>query len=311
MKIIKEICIALPLMLWLGLGVAFAQGMSKDSTLTDTLPAFDNYLQPVSQGKAKPFSYPKISQANIRLYARVWRVIDLADTANAILTVPGHSLMEAIMKGLDSGKLTPYEKDDFKTRLTVRQGEQRFADSVLVPKFDKDGNQISSKMVLNEFNPDKIKKFRIEEDVFFDKQRGRLDTRIIAIAPMMPITGDANLPENLATAPAFWLYFPQLRYALVQDDVSDPDKNIFDVTMDDVFMQQKFKSYLVEEFSPGGVQTGLLDPGSPEALKLDQKIADLKKNIWKAPKGVDEKKLMQPSAADVRRKNDENPVKTN
>jgi len=269
---------------------SFAQMAPADSLLTDTLPAFDTNLQAADQSDARPFPYPRISQANIRLYARVWRVIDLDDTANAILDIPGRSLMETIMNNIRSGKLTPYEKDDFKTKMTAKQGEMRFADSVLVPKFDKDGNQVSSKMVLNEFNPEKIRKFRIEEDVFFDRQRGRVDTRIIALAPLLNLATSADLPANFASAPAFWLYFPQLRYALIKEDLSNPDKNLFDVTMDDVFMQHKFKAYLVREFSPGGLQTEQLDPGSPEALKLEEKLASLGKNIWKNPKGVDDKK---------------------
>jgi hypothetical protein len=249
-------------------------------------------LQKADLSQARPFPYPKTNPANIRLYARIWRVIDLADSSNAILSIPGHSLMEAIMKGLSKGKLTPYEKDDFKKKLTAKQGSMRFTDSVLVPKFDKDGNQISSKMVLNDFNPDRITRFRIEEDVYFDRQRGKVDTRIVGLAPMMNITGSADLPANMSSAPAFWLYFPQLRFALVQEDVSEPDKGIFDVTLDDVFMQQKFSAYLIRQFSPGNAESGQLDPGSPEALKLQQKIADLKKNIWKNPRGINDKNLV-------------------
>jgi hypothetical protein len=274
-------------------GMAFAQLAPADTLVTDTLPAFDSNLQVADHSKSKPFPYPHTNPANIRLYARIWRVIDLDDTANAILTVPGHSLMEAIINNVRSGKLTPYERDDFKSRLTSKQAEQRFADSVLVPRFDKDGNQISSRMVLNEFNPDKIRKFRIEEDVFFDRQRGRVVTRIIGLAPMLNISGDATLPANIAIAPAFWLYFPQLRYALIKENLSDPDKNLFDVTMDDVFMQHKFKACLVKEISPGGTETQLLDPGSAEAAKIEEKLAGLGKNIWKNPKGVDDKKLAQ------------------
>ena len=273
--------------------VAFAQLAPADTLLIDTLPAFDSQLLAVDRSSVRPFPYPKTNPANIRMYARVWRVIDLDDSANAILTIPGHSLMETIMNNIRAGKLTPYQKDDFKVKLTAKQGELRFADSVLVPKFDKDGNQVSSKMVLNEFNPDKIRKFRIEEDVFFDRQRGKVDTRIIALAPMMNLATTADLPANMATTPAFWLYFPQLRYALIKQDLSDPDRNLFDVTMDDVFMQHKFKAYLIKEFSPGGTQTEQLDPGSPEAARLEEKLASLGKNIWKNPKGVDDKKLAQ------------------
>jgi len=296
MNILKKIIMAILVITWMGLLTTIAQTTVQDSVLTDTLPAFDSNLQTANKSSARPFPYPKINPVNIRLYAKVWRVIDLNDSTNAILTIPGHSLMETIMRGLDSGKLTPYEKDDFKTKLTVKQGEQRFADSVLVPKFNSDGEQISSKMVLNEFNPDKIRKFRIEEDVYFDRQRGRIVTRIIAIAPMMDISTSADLPANMATTPAFWLYFPQLRYALIKEDLSDPDKNMFDVTMDDVFMQHKFTAYLVKELSPGGTESEQLDPGSPEALKFEQKLADLKKTIWQSPRGINDKELVQPPA---------------
>ncbi len=291
----KKIIIIIETLLLMGFGrsAGFAQAMQTDSTLTDTLPAYDNFIKQANLGKARPFPYPKINQASIRLYAQVWRDIDLTDTANSILTIPGKSLMEDVMKGIKLGKLTPYERDDFKKKMTAKEGELRFADSVLIPIFDKDGNQTGSRMALNEFNPDKIRRFRIKEDVFFDRQRGRVDTRIVAIAPMMSILSSADLPQNLAYAPAFWLYFPQLRYTLVQEDVSNPDKGIFDFTMDDVFMQHKFSAYLVKQSSPGGVQTGQLDPGSPEALMLEQKIADLKKHIWQNPKGVNEKNLVK------------------
>lgn len=292
MKDMKKNIAVILLVLGACIHTAFAQSVEADSTLTDTLPAYDVNLQQADLSRAKPFPYPKTSAVSIRLYARVWRVIDLTDSSNAILTIPGHSLMETIMKGIEKGKLTPYEKDDFKKKLTVSQGKQRFADSVLVPKFDKDGNEVSSKMVLNEFNPDRITKFRIEEDIFFDRQRGRVDTRIIALAPMMAISGSADLPANMSSAPAFWLYFPQLRYALVQEDVSDPDKEVFDVTLDDVFMQQKFTAYLIRQFTPGRTDGGIFDPGSPEAIKLEQKIAGLKKSIWKNPKGIDDKNLV-------------------
>ncbi|WEA03178.1 hypothetical protein [Mucilaginibacter sp. SJ] len=291
MNMLKKVTAVVLLLMGTCIHKNFAQALP-DSAVTDTLPSFDSYLQKADLSQARPFPYPKTNPANIRMYARIWRVIDLADSANAILAIPGHSLMEAIMKGLSKGKLTPYEKDDFKKKLTAKQGSMRFTDSVLVPKFDKDGNQISSKMVLNDFNPDRITRFRIEEDVYFDRQRGKVDTRIIGLAPMMNITGTADLPANMASAPAFWLYFPQLRFALVQEDVSEPDKGIFDVTLDDVFMQQKFSAYLIRQFSPGNAESGQLDPGSPEALKLQQKIADLKKNIWKNPRGINDKNLV-------------------
>ena len=292
MKNIKRSTASLLLLMGTATHMSFAQTVLPDSMLTDSLPVYDNFLQQADLSQARPFPYPKATATNIRLYARVWRVIDLADSSNAILAIPGHSLMATIVKGIQSGKLTLYEKDDFKKKLSAKEGMQRFADSVLVPKFDKDGNQVSSKMVLNEFNPDRITRFRIVEDIYFDRQRGRVSTRILGLAPMMNVPGTTDLPAAMASTPAFWLYFPQLRFALVQEDVSDPDKNVFDITLDDVFMLQKFSACLVKKTSASGSSTEQMEPGSPEAVKLEEKLAEMKKNIWKLPKGINDKNLI-------------------
>jgi len=292
MKKIKGIMIASFFMLCFINNAAVGQSILADSILKDTLPVYDSYLQSASINNARPFPSARVNSANIRLYAIIWRDIDLADTANNMLAIPGNSLMGAIIKGLQDGKLTPYEKDDFKRKLTAKQGELRFADSVLIPVFDKDGNQISSRMALNDFDPEKVTRFRIKEEIYFDKQRGRVDTRIFGLAPLMHISTSAELADNVAYTPAFWLYFPQLRYELVKQNVTDPDKEIFDFTMDDVFMQHKFYAYLVRESSPGGQQSGQLDRDSPEALQIEKKIASLKKHIWQNPKGINENNLI-------------------
>lgn len=277
-----------------------------DTTIADTLPVNDLLLKTADLSNARPFAYPKMNSANIRIYAELWRDIDLADSANANLAIPGKSLMETIMKGLSTGKLTAFEKEDFKKKISSKQSALRFADTVLIPIFDKDGNQTGSRTALNEFNPDKIKRFRIKEDVYFDRQRGKVETRIIALAPMMPIRTSADLAGNLAYTPAFWLYFPQLRYSLVTQEVGGDDHDSYTITLDDVFMQHNFSAQVVREATPSGFQSGQLEPGSPEAIKIEQKIAELKKNIWRNPRGVDNKKLEQESDRQLAAKRKEN-----
>lgn len=260
-------------------------------TLIDTIPTMDGFYQVNNLSDAVPFAYPKINLKNIRFYKRIWRDIDLKDERNFIFATPGASLIEAIMAGIQEGKLTPYspEDDSFKIKLTAREGQSRFADSVLVPIFDDEGNQIDSRMALNEFNPEKVTKFRIKEDLFFDKQRGRLETRIIGVAPLMDISTSAELAESIGSTPAFWLYFPQLRYTLVKIDVSDPEAGLYDMSMDDLFVQRKFDSKIIRETSPGGQQTQLALMDSTDIqdpVEIEDKIENYKKRIWAYPKGI-------------------------
>lgn len=262
----------------------------------DTIPTTDGFYQANSMEDAVPFAYPEVNKKNIRFYKRVWRDIDLKDEKNGILAIPGNSLIEVVMKAIEKGKLSLYSPDDdsFKGRLSAQEGMARFADSVLVPIFDGEGNQIDSKMALNEFDPARVTKFRVKEDIFFDKQRSRLETRIIGVAPLMNITTSAELAESVGSTPAFWLYFPQLRYSLVQVDISDPDKGLYDMTMDDFFVQNKFASTIVRESSPGMLQNVKEGENGAQQLdgkKVEEKLEAYKKKLWSNPKGVKAEEL--------------------
>ncbi|WP_286849788.1 MULTISPECIES: type IX secretion system ring protein PorN/GldN [Sphingobacterium] len=264
--------------------------------IQDTIPLEDGFYQANSMEDAVPFAYPEVNKKNIRFYKRVWRDIDLKDEKNNLLAVPGNSLIEVIMKAIEKGKLSLYSPDDdsFKGRLSAQEGMARFADSVLVPIFDGEGNQIDSKMALNEFDPARVTKFRVKEDIFFDKQRSRLETRIIGVAPLMNITTSADLAESVGATPAFWLYFPQLRYSLIQVDISDPDKGLYDMTMDDFFVQNKFASTIVRESSPGMLQNLKDTENGGQQLdgkKVEEKLDAYKKRLWSNPKGVKAEEL--------------------
>lgn len=261
--------------------------------LMDTIPTTDGFYQANNLEDAVPFAYPEINMKNIRFYKRVWRDIDLKDEKNALLATPGNSLMEIIMKSIETGKLSLYSPDDdsFKGRMSANEGMARFTDSVLVPIFDDEGNQIDSKMTLNEFDPTRVTKFRIKEDIFFDKQRSRLESRIIGIAPLMNITTSAELAESVGSTPAFWLYFPQLRYSLVKVDITDPDKGLYDMTMDDLFVQKKYASTIIRESSAGALKLGDEAQQAQDAQQIEQKIDAYKKKLWTSPKGVKEENL--------------------
>ncbi|WP_313262432.1 type IX secretion system ring protein PorN/GldN [Sphingobacterium multivorum] len=282
-----------------------ATPVTSGEVIQDTIPLTDGFYQANNMEDAVPFAYPEVNKKNIRFYKRVWRDIDLKDEKNNILAIPGNSLIEVVMKAIEKGKLSLYSPDDdsFKGRLSAQEGMARFADSVLVPIFDGEGNQIDSKMALNEFDPARVTKFRIKEDIFFDKQRSRLEMRIIGVAPLMNITTSAELAESVGATPAFWLYFPQLRYSLIQVDISDPDKGLYDMTMDDFFVQNKFASTIVRESSPGMLQNLKETENGGQQLdgkKVEEKLDAYKKKLWSNPKGVKAEELEGTQSTDAK-----------
>jgi len=118
------------------------------------------------------------------------------------------------------------------------------------------------------------------------------------VAPLMTINSSSELAQSVGETPAFWLYFPQLRYRLVQIDVSDPDKELYDLTMDDLFVQRKFASTIIRESSPG--QQGQYTESNEQKQgaqpsEIEDKIQAYKDRLWKNPRGIKTEELMTPN----------------
>ncbi|HRD51629.1 MAG TPA: hypothetical protein PKY96_03180, partial [Flavobacteriales bacterium] len=54
-----------------------------------------------------------------------------------------------------------------------------------------------------------VGRFAIKEDWIFDRARGRMEVRIIGIAPLIEVLGDDG--ELRGYRPLFWLYYPECR----------------------------------------------------------------------------------------------------
>lgn len=277
----------LTILLLLCLGVSMNVS-AQDEEKKKEIPQDGFYRRNIRED-AKPYEYPDVNINSVKFYKRIWRDIDLDDTANYILATPGESLMALIVQGIDSGDITAFDAkstpdnptgDGFTQPLTPKQAMSRLADSVLVPIFDENGNQIASEMMLNDFNPQSIRKFRVKEDIFFDKQRSRVETRIIGIAPLIHIDAAGEL---LAEQPVFWLYFPECRELFVKKKVINPDGKGANLSFDDVFVQHKFKSTIVKESNPAELSIKDYVEGegkTKEAERIEKSIEEYKESIW-------------------------------
>lgn len=262
------------------------------------LPA-DGYEKNEMYTNAKAFNYPGINSRDVKFYKRVWRDIDVNDPKNSLFNTPGATLADIVLEGLRTGKLTAYEPSatnndsTFAKPLTLGKALSKLQDSVMVDQFDQNGNKIGSKMVLNDFNAARVTKFRTKEDIYFDKKRSMIVTRIVGLAPLMSAqVAGATVGET----PAFWLYFPQCRDFFATKDVTDPDRNIYDTTIDDLFVQGKYASSIARasgtdnrpntQLANNAIAGATIDPAAAEKDRADisksveAKIDNFKASTW-------------------------------
>lgn len=251
----------------------------------DTSRPVDGFYKQTSLRGAKPFAFPKETKNNIKFYKRIWRDIDLTDSVNKIFATPGETLMGLIMDAIKYKKLIPYADEGFKKQLTYDKVMKIFTDSAIVPIFDSiSGEQTGSKTVFNDFNADSVVKFEIKEDMYFDKTRGRVITQIIGLAPVRKLKSSTG--EVLGEQHPFWLYFPQCRNLFAAREVIDPQRDIYNESYDDLFIQRNFKTIIVKESNPADLRIKDKYPNDEakqkaEAQRIENEINNYKKNLWK------------------------------
>lgn len=279
------------------------QANLSNSTRPDSLdkPPIDGYYVKADIFDRKVIEYAPIRPADVAYVKRVWQEFDLRDKVNAIYASPKSNLMQILMEAVLAGELTAYDPtptpedptgDSFKTILPADQVMGRFGgDSTLVEQYDDDGNVVSSHFEASDFNPDDVVRFRIKEDWIFDKQRSVFEPRIIGIAPLVTPKmdgagiGDAadadgfgappfeigQAAPNMAADPypAFWIYFPEARYILVNKEVATPHNDAGNISYDDVFIRRLFSSYIIKE-------------SNPEDLRIKDYIADGVERLYEA-----------------------------
>lgn len=259
-------------------------GFINDFALDTTRPSDGFYKQTTLRG-AKPFAFPKENKNTIKFYKRLWREIDLTDSVNRIFAAPGETMMQLIMDAIKHGKLIPYSDESFKTQLTFKKVMKIFTDSAIVPIFDSvTGEQTGTKTVFNDFNADSVTKFEIKEDIYFDKTRGRVITQIIGLAPVRKLKSSTG--EYLGDQRPFWLYFPQCRNLFAAREVIDPQRDIYNISYDDLFIQRNFRTRIVKESNPADLRIKDKYPSDDkkqkmESDRIERELNNYKRNLWK------------------------------
>jgi gliding motility associated protien GldN len=204
----------------------------------------------------KPITYPWVREADVVWSKRIWRVIDLREKMNQAFYYPEvphndlRSLMQVLIDALKEGTITAYDasnpSDEFVVPLTYAEIMNRLerTDSVPMqrpyPPYDWYDTVISVK-----FSPTDVKRFRIKEDWFFDKQRSVMEVRILGICPVRD-----NLDEKgifRAYDPLFWINFPEARPILAKAEVFNRYNSSARKTYDDIFWKRMFSSYIYKE----------------------------------------------------------------
>ncbi|MDD2563889.1 MAG: gliding motility protein GldN [Salinivirgaceae bacterium] len=254
----------------------------------------------------KPIPYYYLHESDVMWKKRIWRVVDMREKMNHPLYFPVEPIMDRMslislilraqqglldeqtdrIPGSDplTARLDPsstkipilqlYEDEFFKKVLTISDIEMKFGVDPTNP------NSYSA------IAPEEVIQWMVKEDWFFNKERSRIEVRILGLcairAAVQGTTTGANAQVQF-TRP-FWVYFPELRPILAKYSIFNSNNDAERRTFDDIFFKRFFSSYIVQESNVYNDRTifdyelGIY--GLWEAEIIKNKIFDLEQDLW-------------------------------
>ena len=252
--------------------------------------------------------YAPLRQADVMWSRKIWREIDMRQKINHPFYYPendgvGHtiqdrkSLIDVIYSAIQEGSITAYDNaamdDEFREEMSqdaIKKIGGAKEEMVEVVDWDAvaEGADPSeaTRMELNKtpFNRNSIKKWRLKEEWFFDKQRSVMDVRIIGLAPLQEDRDEVNGQILGTFSPLFWVYFPEAREILINAEVFNLVKNNAERrTYDDIFWKRMFGSTITKESSVMDRKVSEYMVGLDallEAERIKTEIFNIEHDLW-------------------------------
>lgn len=227
-----------------------------------------------------PLAHPPVREADLLWEKRVWRVIDIREKMNLPFAYPERPFYDILAQAAQNGELAAYTDDRFQTRLSLTDLLDLTSRVDTVRIIDIDGTE-RYQPVRNLMDVTSIKRYRLLEVWYFDRQSSTLRVRIRGIAPLREEYDEmGNLLFDL---PLFWVYYPEARPVLARESAYAAGNDSGRRSWDDVFESRFFSSYIYRESNLHDRRLRDYLTGYDlllEANRIDWEIFDFEGYLW-------------------------------
>ncbi|MGE9516802.1 MAG: gliding motility protein GldN [Solitalea-like symbiont of Acarus siro] len=241
----------------------------------------------------KIMKYPKIRQADVMYSKRIWREVPFTEKMNKAMGSPKQGIAQVIINAVLNGELTAYANPDdgsddvFKKKLSIEDVKKLLGGTPEKIQYAPDPNRpdyLVDTVVVNKFDPNSVKKIRLEEDWIIDTKRSLMEPRILAIALLKDIVTQAG--ETLdGSLPLFWISFKQARKVFANSKVPNKHNDVANITYDGLFVKRLFSSYIVKESNPENLRIvdktgGQNVKALKESDRISEGLLDKEQDMW-------------------------------
>ena len=252
--------------------------------------------------------YSPLRQADVVWSRKIWREIDLRQKINHPFYYPENdgishtiedrkSLIDVIYSAILEGSITAYGNpvldDEFREEMS-QEDIKKIGGAKEEIRIKTDWDAVAegadpeeakiSELIKIPFDRNTVKKWRLKEEWFFDKQRSVMDVRIIGLAPLQEGIDELTEKPDGSFNPLFWVYFPEAREILINAEVFNLVKNNAERrTYDDIFWKRMFGSTIIKESSVMDRKVNEYMVGLDallEAERIKTEIFNIEHDLW-------------------------------
>ena len=200
-----------------------------------------------------PLAYEHLRVDDAVYRHKIWREIDTREKINLPFNYKADEnngnqrFIFILLKAIQDSVVTVFDPidDRFTTPLTIGEVSKYLGggkDSVA--HYDQNGVVDRYDLKSREINPDSIYKFKIKEEVVFDKEASRLFWRILGIAPVMNVYSSAG--DFIGTKDVFWVYYPDMRPTLAKYEIYNGKNYGARMTWEELFENRMFSGRIIK-----------------------------------------------------------------
>ena len=243
-----------------------------------------------------PLAYENLRADDAVYRHKIWREIDTRQKINLPFKYSADEdngnqrFISILLQAIQDSAVTVFSSIDDRFTTPMTKGEVAKAiggDEVDVPIYDSLGVLTGSKKMRNEINLDSIYKFRIKEEVIFDKESSRLFFRILGIAPVKNIV--TTMGVNLGETELFWVYYPDMRATFSKYEVYNGKNFGARMSWEELFESRMFYGRIIKSTIDNPYDQliknykGLSENGVLQLMEgenITEKIFNYEQDLW-------------------------------
>ena len=153
--------------------------------------------------------------------------------------------------------------------------------------YDPDTYEEQIKIVKSEIDVEDIKRYRIKEVWYFDKESSRVRCQILGIAPVKDEI-DTTTGELKYSLPLFWVYYPKMTELLSRRRVVNEYNEVAPMSWYHLFEARFFSSYIYKQSNSLGLRLEDVYKDSAdtqydvllESRKIENELFNFEHDLW-------------------------------